>query len=67
MKSPRPLEEAVNTIAGVKRIQSRSFEGRAQMSVEFTLDSNMDRAMQDLRDRVSLAQAAFPRDVKAAS
>ncbi|WP_374437666.1 efflux RND transporter permease subunit [Inhella sp.] len=61
----KPLEEAVNTIAGVKRIQSRSFEGRAQMSVEFTLDTNMDRAMQDLRDRVSLAQAGFPRDVKA--
>jgi len=61
----KPMEEAVNTIAGVKRIQSRSFEGRAQMSVEFTLDTNMDRAMQDLRDRVSLAQAGFPRDVKA--
>ncbi|MBB5205459.1 multidrug efflux pump subunit AcrB [Inhella inkyongensis] len=60
----KTLEEAVNTIAGVKRIQSRSFEGRAQMSVEFTLDTNMDRAMQDLRDRVALAQAAFPRDVK---
>ncbi|MBH9553867.1 efflux RND transporter permease subunit [Inhella gelatinilytica] len=61
----KPLEEAVNTIAGVKRIQSRSFEGRAQMSVEFSLDTPVDRAMQDLRDRVALAQSAFPRDVKA--
>jgi multidrug efflux pump subunit AcrB len=60
----KPMEEVVNTIAGVKRIQSRSFEGRLQMSVEFSLDTDVDRAMQDLRDRVSLAQSRFPRDVK---
>ncbi len=60
----KPLEEAINTIAGVDRIQSRSFEGRVQTSVEFTLDTDMNRAMQDLRDRVAQAQAAFPKDVK---
>jgi len=61
----KPLEEAINSIAGVDRIQSRSFEGRAQASVEFTLNTDMNRAMQDLRDRVAAAQAAFPKDVKA--
>ncbi|MBT9456844.1 MAG: efflux RND transporter permease subunit [Burkholderiaceae bacterium] len=61
----KPLEEAMNSIAGVDRIQSRSFEGRAQASVEFTLNTDMNRAMQDLRDRVAAAQAAFPKDVKA--
>ncbi len=60
----KPLEEVLNTIAGVKRIQSRSFEGRMQMSVEFSLDSNMDRAMQELRDRMTMAQTIFPEDVK---
>jgi len=60
----KPLEEALNSIAGVDRIQSRSFEGRVQASVEFTLDTDMNRAMQDLRDRVAAAQAAFPKDVK---
>ena len=60
----KPLEEAINTIAGVKRISSRSFEGRAQASVEFSLNTDMGRAMQDLRDRVGLAQAAFPKDAK---
>lgn len=63
----KPLEEMINSIAGVKRIQSRSFEGRAQTSVEFTLDTDMGRAMQDLRDRLSLAQARFPKDVKPAN
>jgi multidrug efflux pump subunit AcrB len=60
----KPLEEALNTIAGVERIQSRSFEGRVQASVEFGLNADMGRAMQDLRDRVAAAQARFPRDAK---
>ncbi|MBK1613220.1 nodulation protein NolG [Rubrivivax gelatinosus] len=60
----KPLEESVNGIAGVKRLTSRSFEGRSQTSVEFTLDTDMGRAMQDVRDRVSAAQARFPDDAK---
>ena len=58
------IEEALNSIAGVKRITSRSFEGRSQTSVEFTLNANMDKAMQDVRDRVAVVQSAFPREVK---
>jgi multidrug efflux pump subunit AcrB len=60
----KPLEEALNSVAGVERVQSRSFEGRVQASVEFGLNTDMSRAMQDLRDRVAAAQAAFPKDVK---
>ena len=39
------IEEALNSIAGVKRITSRSFEGRSQTSVEFSLNADMDKAM----------------------
>ncbi|MFY8017365.1 MAG: efflux RND transporter permease subunit, partial [Inhella sp.] len=60
----KPLEELLNTIAGIKRIQSRSFEGRMQMSVEFSLDADMDRAMQELRDRLTTAQSVFPKEVR---
>ncbi|HVO06918.1 MAG TPA: efflux RND transporter permease subunit [Burkholderiaceae bacterium] len=60
----KPLEDAVNAIAGIKRITSRSFEGRGQMGVEFTLDADLNRAMQELRDKVALVQAQFPRDAK---
>ncbi len=59
------IEEALNSIAGVKRITSRSFEGRSQTSVEFSLNANMARSMQDVRDRVAIVQAAFPKDAKA--
>jgi hydrophobe/amphiphile efflux-1 (HAE1) family protein len=60
----KPLEDAVNAIAGIKRITSRSFEGRGQMGVEFTLNADLNRAMQELRDKVALVQAQFPRDAK---
>ncbi len=60
----KPIEEAVNSIAGVKRITSRSGEGLGTMSVEFALDADMGRAMQEVRDRVAAVQAAFPRDVR---
>jgi multidrug efflux pump subunit AcrB len=59
------VDESLNSIAGVKRITSRAFEGRSQTSVEFTLDADMNRAMQDVRDRIAAVQAAFPRDAKA--
>ena len=60
----KPIEEAVNSIAGVKRITSRSGEGQGTMSVEFSLDADMGRAMQEIRDRVAAVQAGFPREVK---
>ena len=59
------VEEAVNSVAGIKRITSRSLEGRSQTSIEFVLDADMARGMQDVRDRVAAVQSAFPRDVKA--
>jgi hydrophobe/amphiphile efflux-1 (HAE1) family protein len=61
----KPIEEAVNSIAGVKRITSRSQEGRGDMSVEFALDADMGRAMQEVRDRVAAVQSGFPREVRA--
>ena len=61
----KPVEEAVNSIAGVKRITSRSQEGRGDMSVEFSLDADMGRAMQEVRDRVASVQSSFPREVRA--
>ena len=60
----KPIEEAVNSIAGVKRITSRSGEGQGTMSLEFALNADMGRAMQDVRDRIAAVQAGFPREVR---
>jgi multidrug efflux pump subunit AcrB len=60
----KPMEEAVNSVAGVKRISSRSGEGQGAMSVEFSLNTDMNRAMQEIRDRIAAVQAGFPRDAR---
>ncbi|MFM1949485.1 MAG: Multidrug resistance protein MdtC, partial [Pseudomonadota bacterium] len=60
----KKIEEALNGISGVKRITSRSFEGRSQTSVEFNLNADMARSMQDVRDKMAAVQAVFPKDAK---
>jgi hydrophobe/amphiphile efflux-1 (HAE1) family protein len=60
----RPLEEAVNTVSGVKKILASSWEGRAGVSVEFELSTNTDKAMIDLRDKVARVRPQFPKDAK---
>jgi multidrug efflux pump subunit AcrB len=61
----RPIELGLNGIAGVKMIRSNSFEGRSETVVEFELGADMGRAVQDVRDKVSVLQPGFPRDAKA--
>jgi HAE1 family hydrophobic/amphiphilic exporter-1 len=59
------LEEQINTIEGVKTIQSTSREGASQIMVEFVLDKDVDVAAQEVRDKVNLAQMQLPRDLEA--
>ncbi|HYX38704.1 MAG TPA: efflux RND transporter permease subunit [Oligoflexus sp.] len=60
----KPIEDAVSTIAGVKRVTSKSMEGVSQIVAEFTMDQDIKRAEQRVRDKVSEAKVRFPDDVK---
>jgi len=60
----KPVENAVNGAAGVKLVRSLSLEGLSSVFVEFRLDTDMIRAMQDVRDKVALVRPTFPRDAK---
>jgi len=60
----KPMEAALNGIAGIKKITSNSFEGRSESYLEFNVDADMTRAVQDVRDKIAQVQAAFPRDAK---
>ena len=60
----RPIEYAVNTVSGVKRIYSNSREAQSQVFVEFRLGTDITRAIQDARDKIALIRSNFPRDVK---
>ena len=60
----KPIENAVNTVSGVKRIYSNSREGRSQVFVQFRMGTDITRAIQDSRDKIALVRPSFPRDVK---
>ena len=59
------IEEAVNTISGIKSLRSESAEGISQIFIEFELDRNIDVASQDVRDKVAGIRADLPTEIEA--
>ncbi|HSW84064.1 MAG TPA: efflux RND transporter permease subunit, partial [Usitatibacter sp.] len=60
----KPVEEVVNTVNGVRLIRSNSWEGRSETYLELRLDANVERAVQDVRDKIAQIRPGFPREVK---
>ncbi|HMM54506.1 MAG TPA: efflux RND transporter permease subunit [Candidatus Desulfobacillus sp.] len=60
----RKIEEAVNSINGIKVVGSRSFEGSSLVWVEFELSVDADQAAQDVRDKVAAVKVQFRKEVK---
>jgi multidrug efflux pump len=58
-----PLEQSINGIQGIRALTSNSSQGNCRISVEFELDVDMERAANDVRDKVSQAIRLLPRDV----
>ena len=58
------LEENLNTISGVRSLRSTTLAGVAQIFVEFELGSDLDKAIQDVRDEVAKARRMLPREVE---
>lgn len=60
-----PLEKSVNGIEGVKSISSQSAIGNSRITVEFELGSDLEKAANDVRDKVSQAIRSLPQDINA--
>jgi HAE1 family hydrophobic/amphiphilic exporter-1 len=60
----RKIEEQINTVSGINRVSSRSYEGVSVVIVEFDLVTEPARAAQDVREKVALVRAAFKKEVK---
>ena len=60
-----PLEKSINGIPGIRTITSSSSVGSSNISVEFTLGSNLEAAANDVRDKVSQATRNLPQDIDA--
>jgi HAE1 family hydrophobic/amphiphilic exporter-1 len=54
------LEERLNSIANVRTLRSTSYQGIARIEIEFELGTDLDGAIQDVRDQVALARARLP-------
>jgi len=60
-----PLEKAVNGVPGVKNITSSSSTGSSNITVEFEVNVDLERAANDVRDKVSQALGQLPQDIDA--
>jgi HAE1 family hydrophobic/amphiphilic exporter-1 len=58
------IEGAVNTISGVDELISNSSEGVSQVIVNFTLEKNLEAAINEVRDKINLASKDLPRGVE---
>ena len=58
------LEEAINSIEGIKELTSESREQVSSITVEFDLSRDIDLAAQDVRDRVSRVRGELPDDIE---
>lgn len=60
-----PLEKAVNGVEGVRNITSSSAQGSSNITVEFELSVNLEKAANDVREKVSQATGNLPQDIDA--
>ena len=60
----KKIEEAVNTVAGINALSSRSYEGTAVVIVEFNLDIDGRKAADDVREKVALIRPTLRDEVK---
>jgi HAE1 family hydrophobic/amphiphilic exporter-1 len=59
----RPLEQVINSVSRVKKVNSITSEGYSVIMVEFEWGTNLDFAAQDIRDQIGLYESYLPEDV----
>ncbi len=60
----RPVEEAVGTVSGIKRISSISKEGLSLVIAEFGWSQNINFAALGMREKIDLIKERLPRDAE---
>src|SRR4029079_1854979 len=62
-KVAKPMEDALSSMSGIKRLQSYNSESLTQVLIEFQLDVDGDKAAQGVRDRIA-AIPNLPRELE---
>ncbi len=60
----RPLEEAVATMSGIKRLRARSYDDRAEVIVEFDWDENLKAKSIEAREKIDAIRHELPDDIE---
>jgi HAE1 family hydrophobic/amphiphilic exporter-1 len=60
----KKVEEAVNTVAGISSLYSRSYEGSSLVIIEFNLDVDGRKAAEDVREKVALIRPLLRDEVQ---
>lgn len=60
----RPIEEALATMSGIKRLQSRSFEDAAEIQLRFAWDENLKAKGIEAREKIDAIRSVLPNDVE---
>ena len=58
------IEEAVNTIAGVKRVLSYSREGVSTVVIEFRLEEKINEVAQETRAKINAVKGELPQGIE---
>ncbi|MGE4360081.1 MAG: efflux RND transporter permease subunit, partial [Lysobacteraceae bacterium] len=56
------LEDAVSGIEGVETLESRSANGRSSLTIEFSLQRDIEAAANDVRDAISRVLSRLPQE-----
>jgi hydrophobe/amphiphile efflux-1 (HAE1) family protein len=60
-----PLEKVINGIEGIKSISSSSTVGMSNITVEFNVGADLEKAANDVRDKTAQAARSLPQDIDA--
>ncbi len=60
----KKVEDAIAGVSGVKHITSTLTEGASVTLIEFRLETNSDRALNDVKDAVARVRSDLPRTIE---
>ena len=60
----RPVEQELRSIESVKEMRSTAYQGGGSVLLEFEAGFDIDKALQDVRDKVDQAKAELPEDAE---
>ncbi|MDZ7631909.1 MAG: efflux RND transporter permease subunit [Gemmatimonadaceae bacterium] len=60
----KPIEEALNTVQGIKEVTSTSLEGSSLVRLQFNLDVDVIAAQQEVSAKVARIRRQLPPDIE---